>query len=77
MAQIAARDNRIDELLVHVKALNPASPNCDHRRDARTERLPSGISAGALAVTRALQQGHVARNNSTRVAIGLIGGMSI
>jgi hypothetical protein len=39
--------------------------------------VPSGISAGALAVTRALQQGQVARNNSTRVVIGLIGGMSI
>jgi hypothetical protein len=39
--------------------------------------VPSGITAGALAVTRALQQGQVARNNSTRVVIGLIGGMSI
>jgi hypothetical protein len=29
--------------------------------------VPSGISAGALAVTRALQQGQVERNNSTRV----------
>src|SRR5580693_6002146 len=39
--------------------------------------VPSGISAGTLAVTRTLQQGQVARNNSTRVVIGLIGGMSI
>jgi hypothetical protein len=31
----------------------------------------------SVALTRALQQGHVARNNSMRVVTGLIGGMSI
>src|SRR5450631_2775709 len=35
---------------------------------------PSGMSAGAWAVTRALQHGHVARNRLIRVVIGLIGG---
>jgi hypothetical protein len=38
---------------------------------------PSGISAAALAVTGALQQGQAARNSSMRVVIGLIGAMSI
>src|SRR5271155_3784835 len=37
---------------------------------------PSGMSAGAWAVTRALQHGHVARNRLIRVVIGLIGGRS-
>src|ERR1700686_3267307 len=37
---------------------------------------PSGMSAGASAVTRALQHGHVARNRLIRVVIGLIGGRS-
>jgi len=32
------------------------------------------MSAGALAVTRALQHGHVARSSSMPVVIGLIGG---
>jgi len=44
---------------------------------ARVPFLGQPPSAGALAVTRALQQGQVARNNSMRVVIGLIGGMSI
>jgi hypothetical protein len=39
--------------------------------------VPSGMSAGALAVTRALQQGQVARNSSMRVVTGRIGGMSM
>jgi hypothetical protein len=39
--------------------------------------VPSGISAGAIAITRALQQGQMARNSSMRVVIGLIGGMSL
>jgi hypothetical protein len=39
--------------------------------------VPSGMSAGALAATRALQQGQTARNSSMRVVIGLIGGMSM
>ena len=34
------------------------------------------MSAGAWAVTRALQHGHLARNRLIRVAIGLIGGRS-
>src|ERR1700688_3997032 len=37
---------------------------------------PSGMSAGAWAVTRALQHGHVARNRLILVVIGLIGGRS-
>jgi len=46
-----------------------------HPRDRlRVPFLGQPPSAGALAVTRALQQGQVARNNSMR---GLIGGMSI
>ncbi len=39
--------------------------------------VPSGMSVGAFAVTRALQHGHVARNSSMRVVTGLIGGMSM
>jgi hypothetical protein len=35
------------------------------------------MSAGAFAVTRALQEGQTARNSSMRVVTGLIGGMSI
>jgi hypothetical protein len=38
---------------------------------------PSSDGAKLVASLRALQQGQVARNNSTRVVIGLIGGMSI
>jgi hypothetical protein len=34
------------------------------------------MSAGAFAVTRALQHGHAARNRLIRVVIGLIGGRS-
>jgi hypothetical protein len=50
----------------------------DDRRDAQRATwpngVPSGMSAGALAVTRALQHGHVARSSSMPVVIGLIGG---
>jgi hypothetical protein len=35
------------------------------------------MSAGACAVTRALQHGHVPPNSSMRVVTGLIGGMSM
>jgi hypothetical protein len=53
----------------------------DDRRDAQRATwpngVPSGMSAGALAVTRALQHEHVARSSSMPVVIGLIGGMSI
>src|SRR5262249_61959649 len=38
--------------------------------------VPSGMSAGAAAVTRFAQHGQVARNSSTRVVTGFIGGGS-
>jgi hypothetical protein len=39
--------------------------------------MPSGISAGALAVTRALQQGAGGVKQLDAFVIDLIGGMSI